>query len=360
MRDINSLDDARIVIRQLADRLAKLETQSVDFHGRRITNASPSKALHDYVIREEVEQLVETSIVSAPASSVPDEVLTLKGIRPRVVLNRSGSTGYGRFAYYDNGGWYLTYNLSYNGTNWNLDDTSKHGIAIKVSSGAIFEATRIPPSANPVSFPGSAIYGTTTGILGAAGLFIQETLSSNITTGIFRAGTLQAANAILKVQASGGSDVFSVLKEGETQVVTLGVNAAPPSGLARPGEAVINVWLGVGTSTRTSGHALDVNGKVKVTDVAELANFLKLSGITASRALYLDSSNQVQSSTVTNTELDYLAGVTSAVQTQINGKAAKASITSDTIPLAKITGGGADGSISVSADGVITAYVKPT
>jgi len=42
--------------------------------------------------------------------------------------------------------------------------------------------------------------------------------------------------------------------------------------------------------------------------------------------------------------------------------AAKASpaITGAVIPLAKITGGGADGSITVNAEGIVTAYVAPT
>jgi len=40
--------------------------------------------------------------------------------------------------------------------------------------------------------------------------------------------------------------------------------------------------------------------------------------------------------------------------------AANPAITGATIPLAKITGGGTDGSITVSAEGIITAYVLPT
>lgn len=44
------------------------------------------------------------------------------------------------------------------------------------------------------------------------------------------------------------------------------------------------------------------------------------------------------------------------------GAAAKASpaIVGATIPLAKITGGGVDGSITVNAEGIVTAYVAPT
>lgn len=42
------------------------------------------------------------------------------------------------------------------------------------------------------------------------------------------------------------------------------------------------------------------------------------------------------------------------------GAAAAQSIVGTTIPLAKITGGGVDGSITVNAEGVVTAYVAPT
>lgn len=42
------------------------------------------------------------------------------------------------------------------------------------------------------------------------------------------------------------------------------------------------------------------------------------------------------------------------------GVDAPVSITADTIPLFKITGGGTDGSITVNAQGRVIAYVKPT
>ena len=46
--------------------------------------------------------------------------------------------------------------------------------------------------------------------------------------------------------------------------------------------------------------------------------------VTASKALVSNSSGKVAASSVTATELGYLSGVTSAIQTQINGKQAKA------------------------------------
>lgn len=50
----------------------------------------------------------------------------------------------------------------------------------------------------------------------------------------------------------------------------------------------------------------------------------KLAAVTANRALASDASGFIVASTVTDTELGYLSGVTSAIQTQLNGKASTA------------------------------------
>ena len=55
---------------------------------------------------------------------------------------------------------------------------------------------------------------------------------------------------------------------------------------------------------------------------ATFNNDVIVSGLTASRALTANSSKQITSSAVTDTELGYLDGVTSAVQTQLDAKAA--------------------------------------
>lgn len=47
---------------------------------------------------------------------------------------------------------------------------------------------------------------------------------------------------------------------------------------------------------------------------------VRMSTLTASRAMATNSSNNIVSSTTTDTELGFVAGVTSAIQTQINGK----------------------------------------
>jgi hypothetical protein len=65
--------------------------------------------------------------------------------------------------------------------------------------------------------------------------------------------------------------------------------------------------------------------KIKVKD-------LELTSETASRASIIDSNKKVKSSsTVTQTELEYLDGVTSAIQTQINGKQASLGFTPEDV-----------------------------
>lgn len=78
-----------------------------------------------------------------------------------------------------------------------------------------------------------------------------------------------------------------------------------------------------------SGVIPDVSGFITETE-ADAAYAAKshthkatqVTGLTASRAMVSDASGHPSVSTVTSTELGYLDGVTSAIQTQLNGKAA--------------------------------------
>ena len=67
---------------------------------------------------------------------------------------------------------------------------------------------------------------------------------------------------------------------------------------------------------------------------------------TAQRALKIDSTGEVVESTVTETELEYLSGVTSAIQTQINTKLDSTSSVTD---LSDVTDAGS-GAIITSAE----------
>lgn len=68
----------------------------------------------------------------------------------------------------------------------------------------------------------------------------------------------------------------------------------------------------------TSAVQTQINGKQA--SVTGAATTITSTNLTANRAVVSSGSGKVSVSTVTSTELGYLSGVTSAVQTQLNGK----------------------------------------
>jgi hypothetical protein len=79
-------------------------------------------------------------------------------------------------------------------------------------------------------------------------------------------------------------------------------------------------WVGVNQSVRSGSEVLGVTG------LSRLNGALELPTLTALRACYTDGSKNLISSTVTNVELAYLAGVTSAIQTQLADRYTKAEV----------------------------------
>lgn len=109
----------------------------------------------------------------------------------------------------------------------------------------------------------------------------------------------------------------------------------------------------IGTTSKLYAVGVDANGKLCVnvpwTDNNTTYTFhgavstIKDSNLTASRALISNSSGKVAVSDVTSTELSYLDGVTSNIQTQLNGKAASSHgthVTAATVKSALGTGTG--------------------
>jgi hypothetical protein len=84
------------------------------------------------------------------------------------------------------------------------------------------------------------------------------------------------------------------------------------------------------------------------------ATTITTSNLTASRALASDGSGKVAASTVTATELGYVSGVTSAIQTQINTKAP--STTPTLVGTITLTGGTQNWTITPSGTNLTFAY----
>jgi hypothetical protein len=126
--------------------------------------------------------------------------------------------------------------------------------------------------------------------------------------------------------------------------------------LHAPGTLAAAVALTLPASDTTSG-IISSNG-AGVLSIAQLVNanvsaaaaiaLTKLAATTASRALVSDGSGVISASTVTATELGYVSGVTSAIQTQFAG----------TIPLSQK--GAASGIASLDAGGRLPVSQLPT
>lgn len=77
----------------------------------------------------------------------------------------------------------------------------------------------------------------------------------------------------------------------------------------------------------TSAIQTQINGKQAT--ISGAATSIVTANLTASKALISDASGKVGVSTVSSTELSYLAGVTQAIQTQLNGKQASLGYTAE-------------------------------
>lgn len=113
--------------------------------------------------------------------------------------------------------------------------------------------------------------------------------------------------------------------------VTAGLNGKEPTITLTASRAVVTDANGkVAASTVTStelGYVHGVTSAIqtqlnsKEATITGAATTITGNNLTASRALVSDSTGKVAASTVTSTELGYLHGATSSVQTQINNKA---------------------------------------
>ena len=103
-------------------------------------------------------------------------------------------------------------------------------------------------------------------------------------------------------------------------------NAPVSSVFGRTG-AVVAVSGDYTTTLVTEGTNLYFTNARAQAAITGGASTITTSNLTASRALVSDGSGKVAVSTITNTELGYLSGVTSAIQTQLNAKAPTASPT---------------------------------
>lgn len=153
--------------------------------------------------------------------------------------------------------------------------------------------------------------GTTSGNFPAWAISTPDTSTSNGTSSI----VINPGNATGAGANADGGGIFGIAGSASDALAVGGdiqFNAGDnPSGTSG------NVFLNAGTGVSSKGY-------VRLT--GDHLNF-NLDNITASRVPYVDASKDLVTSSVTSTELGYLSGVTSSIQTQLGLKAPLASPT---------------------------------
>jgi len=177
--------------------------------------------------------------------------------------------------------------------------------------------------------PGRAMYLKYTGALDSACTITlaPDTVSKlwfieNATSGSQNIIIKQGSGSTVTIPASSTKLVYSDGAGSGAAIVDaldkidLGTNAKlNDSGIASANSTTTLINKSIDSDNNTITNI--VNADIKST--AAIA-FSKMADLTASRALVSDSNGDVSASAVTSTELGYLDGVTSAIQTQLNAK----------------------------------------
>jgi len=166
------------------------------------------------------------------------------------------------------------------------------------------------------------------GIAGAnTAIGLRATTASPTFTGVPAAPTAAAGTSTTQIATTAfvGTAVANIVDSAPEALNTLNELAAA---LGDDANFSTTVSTQIGTiSSNTVTNATDITAveSRRVANIAGAVSSITTGDLTASRALVSDGSGKVAVSAVTSTELGYLDGVTSAIQTQLDGKQASGS-----------------------------------
>jgi hypothetical protein len=134
---------------------------------------------------------------------------------------------------------------------------------------------------------------------------------------------------------------------GDGKIIVGAVTTGYPASVAMSGDVTISDTGVTAIGSGVINNAV-INSSANIT-------LSKLAALTASKALVSDASGVISASSVTSTELGYVSGVTSAIQTQINSKQASGSYLTTTLTNGEIlVGNGSNVATPVLMSGEIT------
>jgi len=151
-----------------------------------------------------------------------------------------------------------------------------------------------------------------------------DTLVGKATTDTLTNKTITAASnsvGLTTLDIDGGTDIGAALVDADLIIVDDGAGGtnrkATLSRVATYVEGGISGDITISSGTAAIGSGVIVNADISSS--AAIA-FSKMANLTTGRALVSDGSGDVSVSAVTSTEIGYLDGVTSAIQTQLDTK----------------------------------------
>lgn len=169
--------------------------------------------------------------------------------------------------------------------------------ADSITAGGSFSVTRLGTIATGFAISVNALLNTTGGSTAVALNAVPTSSASAIYAGRFQT-----------INSSANSNTGTAY----------GIRVSAPSNI---GGGSLNSYYGLYLDQAGSGVALTNNYAIYVNSgVSYFSGNIQNAALTASRAVATDASQNLVSSATTATELGYLSGVTSAIQTQINGK----------------------------------------
>ena len=155
-----------------------------------------------------------------------------------------------------------------------------------------------------------------------------DTLVGKATTDTLTNKTITASSnsvGLATLDIDGGTDIGAALADADLIIVDDGAGGtnrkAALSRVATYVQSGISGDITISGGTAAIGSGVIVNADVNASAALE---FSKMENLTASRALVSDGNGDVSVSAVTSTEIGYLDGVSSAIQTQLDTKATNA------------------------------------
>ena len=157
----------------------------------------------------------------------------------------------------------------------------------------------------------------------ATGTVVLQDTTDTLTNKTITASSNSVGLATLDID--GGTDIGAALADADLIIVDDGAGGtnrkATLSRVATYVQSGISGDITISSGTAAIGSGVIVNADVNASAAIE---FSKMENLTASRALVSDGNGDVSVSAVTSTEIGYLDGVSSAIQTQLDTKATNA------------------------------------